>query len=67
MKDHETITIDGVRIIYDEGWGLVRASNTQPVMVTRCEGRTQEALDKITSDMKKRMLDAGLPDFEWTY
>lgn len=67
LKDHEAITIDGVRIIYNEGWGLVRASNTQPVLVTRCEGRTKEVLDKITSDMKRRLLDAGLPDFEWTY
>ncbi|HPI97216.1 MAG TPA: phosphomannomutase/phosphoglucomutase, partial [Synergistales bacterium] len=67
IKDHEAITIDGVRIKYPEGWGLVRASNTQPVLVTRCEGKSQKALDTITSDMKKRMLKAGLPDFDWTY
>lgn len=67
LKDHEAITIDGVRIKYPEGWGLVRASNTQPVLVTRCEGKSQEALDAITRDMKQRMLRAGLPDFEWTY
>ncbi|MBN1332618.1 MAG: phosphomannomutase/phosphoglucomutase [Synergistales bacterium] len=67
LKDHEAITIDGVRIKYPEGWGLVRASNTQPVLVTRCEGKSQETLDAITRDMKQRMLRAGLPDFEWTY
>ncbi|WMI70885.1 phosphomannomutase/phosphoglucomutase [Aminobacterium sp. MB27-C1] len=67
LKDHEAITIDGVRILYKEGWGLVRASNTQPVLVTRCEGKTKEALDAITKDMKQRMLDVGISDFEWTY
>ncbi len=67
LRDHEAITIDGVRIIYPEGWGLVRASNTQPVIVSRCEGKTREDLDGITRDMKNRMLKADLPDFEWTY
>lgn len=63
----ETITVDGVRIIYSDGWGLVRASNTQPVLVARCEGRTEAALAKICADMKKRLLQAGSPDFEWEY
>ena len=63
----DTITVDGVRIIYPDGWGLVRASNTQPVLVARCEGRTQEALAEIVKDMKKRLLEAGSPDFEWGY
>jgi len=67
LRDHEAITVDGIRIKYPDGWGLVRASNTQPVLVTRCEGRTKEALDRITNDMKQRMLKAGLPNFEWTY
>jgi phosphomannomutase/phosphoglucomutase len=63
----KTITVDGVRIIYPDGWGLVRVSNTQPALVARCEGRTKEALDRITAEMKKRLLDAGSPDFEWGY
>lgn len=63
----ETITVDGVRIIYDGGWGLVRVSNTQPVLVARCEGRTKETLDTITRDMKRRLLAAGSPDFAWGY
>lgn len=63
----ETITVDGVRIIYGDGWGLVRASNTQPVLVARCEGRTEAALAEICADMKKRLLQAGSPDFEWEY
>lgn len=63
----ETITVDGVRIIYGDGWGLVRASNTQPVLVARCEGRTDAALAEICADMKKRLMRAGSPDFEWEY
>jgi phosphomannomutase/phosphoglucomutase len=61
------ITCDGVRIVYPDGWGLIRASNTQPVITTRCEGRTKEALDRITADVKKRILTEGLPNFEWEY
>jgi phosphomannomutase/phosphoglucomutase len=38
--------IDGVRIRFEDGWGLIRASNTQPVLVTRFESSTQESLQK---------------------
>ena len=61
------ITCDGVRIVYPDGWGLIRASNTQPVITTRCEGRTKEALERISADVRKRILDEGLPVFEWDY
>ena len=64
---YELITCDGVRIVYPDGWGLIRASNTQPVITTRCEGRTKEALDRITALVKKLILDEGLPNFEWEY
>lgn len=69
LEEHEAITVDGLRIVYPDGkgWGLIRASNTQPVLATRCEGKTPEDLEYIAKDVKKRMLDAGLPDFEWTY
>lgn len=63
----QAITVDGVRIIYPSGWSLVRASNTQPVLVARCEGRTQEALAEICADMKRRLLEAGSPSFDWEY
>ncbi|MGA0612706.1 phosphomannomutase/phosphoglucomutase [Caldimonas sp. KR1-144] len=43
----EVITIDGLRAEYDDGFGLVRASNTTPVLVLRFEGRTQAALERI--------------------
>jgi phosphomannomutase/phosphoglucomutase len=44
-KIRDIITIDGIRVIFDKGWGLVRASNTQPVLVLRFEGETPEARD----------------------
>jgi len=44
-------TIDGVRVDWPDGFGLIRASNTTPVLVLRFEGHTQEALERIESDM----------------
>jgi len=45
----DVIDIDGVRVLFDDGWGLVRASNTQPALVLRFEALTQERLDEIRS------------------
>ncbi len=67
MANMQTITVDGVRIVQENGWSLLRASNTQPVLVARCEGRTQADLEKICDDMKRRIKEAGGPDFEWEY
>jgi phosphomannomutase / phosphoglucomutase len=46
-KTHETITVDGVRVLFGDGWGLVRASNTQPAIVVRFEAHTPERLAVI--------------------
>lgn len=46
-REHEVIDVDGARVLFADGWGLVRASNTQPVLVVRAEGRTPEALERI--------------------
>ena len=46
----EIVTIDGLRAEYDDGFGLVRASNTTPVLVMRFEGHTPEALHRIEAD-----------------
>lgn len=43
----EVVTIDGVRALFDGGWGLVRASNTQPVLVLRFEGENEEEVGKM--------------------
>ncbi|MDR1873876.1 MAG: phosphomannomutase/phosphoglucomutase [Synergistaceae bacterium] len=67
LREYKGLTLDGVRIFYPDGWGLIRASNTQPVITTRCEGRTPESLKFIMEDVKKRITAEGLPDFEWTF
>ena len=46
-KDHEVIDIDGVRFQFEDGWGLVRASNTQPALVMRFEALSEERLAEI--------------------
>ncbi len=46
-KQYKTIDVDGVRIIFDDGWGLVRASNTQPALVLRFEAQSKERLEEI--------------------
>lgn len=43
--------IDGVRVDWPDGFGLIRASNTTPVLVLRFEGRSQQALERIEADM----------------
>jgi phosphomannomutase/phosphoglucomutase len=48
--DVEVIDIDGARVVFDGGWGLARASNTQPVIVLRFEGRTEEILSQVRSE-----------------
>ena len=46
----EKITIDGLRINFDDGWGLLRASNTTPKLVLRFEGDSMDNLNKIKND-----------------
>jgi phosphomannomutase / phosphoglucomutase len=50
QKNVKLITIDGVKVITDYGWGLVRASNTQPVLSIRFEANTQEDLEHVKED-----------------
>jgi phosphomannomutase / phosphoglucomutase len=61
---YETIDIDGARIIFPEGWGLVRASNTNPYLTLRFEGRTAAAVDgmkQIVYDALRRYPYVKLP------
>ena len=44
---YQAVTVDGVRVTFPDGWGLVRASNTQPLLVLRFEARTPERLAEI--------------------
>jgi phosphomannomutase / phosphoglucomutase len=52
MQEHfkskyQTITVDGLRVVFEDGWGLVRASNTQPVLVLRYEAKSAGRLEEI--------------------
>jgi phosphomannomutase/phosphoglucomutase len=57
-KDHPIIDVDGVRVKYEDGWGLVRASNTQPVLVLRFEALTQDRLNAIKDLVEKKVHEA---------
>jgi phosphomannomutase/phosphoglucomutase len=49
---HRTNDVDGVRVLFDHGWGLVRASNTQPVLVMRFEATTPELLAQYRREVE---------------
>jgi phosphomannomutase/phosphoglucomutase len=49
---HQTVDVDGVRVLFAAGWGLVRASNTQPVLVMRFEAATAEQLDEYRAEVE---------------
>jgi phosphomannomutase/phosphoglucomutase len=55
--------IDGARVVFEKGWGLVRSSNTQPVIVMRFEAEDEETLNQYRSflegELKKAMGKAG--------
>jgi len=54
---HEVIDIDGVRVLFPDGWGLVRASNTQPALVLRFEAMSRKALTRIKEQVESVLLE----------
>jgi len=52
-KTHKTIDVDGVRVLFPEGWGLLRASNTQPVLVMRFEAVNDQLLKQYQSELEQ--------------
>lgn len=58
-NNYEVIDVDGVRIMFGDGWGLVRASNTQPVLVLRFEAKTQQRLDEIKNLVLNKLKEYG--------
>ncbi len=65
-ETNEVVDVDGARVLFPGGWGLVRASNTQPVIVARCEGKTPETLNEICRIMKEALNSfSEIKDFEW--
>lgn len=53
-EKYEVIDIDGVRVNFENGWALIRASNTQPVIVLRLEAATKERLKELVAVIKKQ-------------
>jgi phosphomannomutase/phosphoglucomutase len=57
---HDVIDVDGVRVLFGDGWGLLRASNTQPVIVARYEATTPERLAAIRGEMEGWLRSQGV-------
>ncbi len=57
---HDVITVDGVRVLFGDGWGLLRASNTQPIIVARFEARSAERLAEIRGVMERWLHTQGV-------
>jgi phosphomannomutase len=57
---HDVIDVDGVRVLFGDGWGLIRASNTQPVIVARYEAATPERLAAIRGEMEGWLREQGI-------
>jgi len=55
QRPREVITVDGIRAIFEKGWGLIRASNTQPVLVMRFEATDPSSLEVIKSLMEQQV------------
>ena len=58
-QNFEVNDIDGVRIMFGDGWGLVRASNTQPVIVLRFEAQSPERLEEIQALVINKLKEFG--------
>ncbi|MEK9501147.1 phosphomannomutase/phosphoglucomutase [Gaopeijia maritima] len=59
-RDYEVIDVDGARILFGDGWGLIRASNTQPVLVSRYEARSEERLAEIRAVVEGWLEEQGV-------
>jgi len=54
-EEYEVIDVDGARVLFGDGWGLVRASNTQPILVLRFEAKTEKRLKEIKNIFKEKL------------
>ena len=57
--NYDCSTVDGVRIRFGDGWGLVRSSNTQPVIVCRFEANSQERMEEIQALVMGKLQEFG--------
>jgi phosphomannomutase/phosphoglucomutase len=62
--NYDCSTVDGVRIKFGDGWGLVRSSNTQPVIVCRFEANTQARMEEIKELVLSKLLEFGKLEIE---
>jgi phosphomannomutase / phosphoglucomutase len=58
--DHTVVNVDGARVMFDGGWGLIRASNTQPALVLRFEAHTPDRLQAIQDEMESWLRQQGV-------
>jgi phosphomannomutase/phosphoglucomutase len=59
-QSHDVVDIDGARILFEDGWALVRASNTQPVIVVRFEAQTEQGLARIRDEIAAVLAEEGV-------
>ena len=59
-RSHKVIDVDGARVLFGDGWGLLRASNTQPVLVARYEAKTAERLEEIRNEIEDWLRSKGV-------
>jgi phosphomannomutase / phosphoglucomutase len=59
-KQYQVIDVDGARVVFKGGWGLIRASNTQPVLVLRFEAENQKTLQEIQKIFMNKLAKKGL-------
>jgi phosphomannomutase/phosphoglucomutase len=57
---YDVVGVDGARVLFGDGWGLIRASNTQPVIVARYEARTAERMAEIRAEMEGWLRSQGV-------
>ncbi|CAN5662177.1 phosphomannomutase/phosphoglucomutase [soil metagenome] len=59
-RSHEVVDVDGARVLFGDGWGLIRASNTEPVLVARYEAKSAERLAEIRQTMESWLTSQGV-------
>ncbi len=64
-RKYQTIDIDGIRIQFEDGWALIRASNTQPILVLRFEAKTRERMVEIQNLVKEKLTRYPSVKLDW--
>jgi phosphomannomutase/phosphoglucomutase len=59
-RSHDVSDVDGVRVLFGDGWGLIRASNTQPILVLRFEARSEHRLGEIRGELEGWLRGQGV-------